>query len=95
MAAPEIALPPTTELFTQRQLAERHPHLLNYNRIVWGIRHRHTNGLTATGAVFESACGELLIHEPSFLRWFLGLAGRAKPRAGRRRPSAVATRQGE
>ena len=39
------------------------------------------NGLSA--AVFDSPCGELLIHEPSFLAWFLGLAGRAKPRAGR------------
>ena len=42
------------------------------------------NGLTA--AVFDSPCGELLIHEPSFLAWFLGLSGRAMPRAGRRAP---------
>ena len=34
-------------------------------------------------AVFDSPCGELLIHEPSFLAWFLGLSGRARPRAGR------------
>jgi hypothetical protein len=40
------------------------------------------NGLS--GAVFDSPCGELLIHEPSFLAWFLGLGGRAKPRAGRK-----------
>ena len=41
---------------------------------------------TAAGApdVFDSPCGELLIHEPSFLAWFLGLSGRAKPRAARR-----------
>jgi hypothetical protein len=85
------ALPPTTELFTQRQLAERHPHLLNYNRVAWAVRHRRANGLTGVGAVFESRCGGLLIHEPAFLTWFLGLAGRTKPRftrrlaAGRRR----------
>jgi hypothetical protein len=35
-------------------------------------------------AVFDSPCGELLIHDPSFLAWFLGLSGRAKRRAGRR-----------
>ena len=89
MAAPEIALPPTTELFTQRQLAERHPHLLNYNRIVWAVRQRRKNGLGTVGAVFDSPCGELLIREPAFLAWFLGLAGRAKPRTARRRTAAV------
>lgn len=40
------------------------------------------NGLSA--AVFDSPCGELLIHEPSFLAWLLGLSGRATPRATRR-----------
>ena len=35
--------------------------------------------------VYNSPGGELLIHEPSFLAWFLGLGGRARPRAGRRR----------
>lgn len=89
MSAVEIATPPTTELFTQRQLAERHPHLLNHNRIVWAVRHRRKNGLSTVGAVFDSPCGELLIHEPAFIRWFLGLAGRAKPRAPRRRAAAI------
>jgi len=84
MSAANTALPPTSELFTQRQLAERHSHLLNHNRIIWAVRNRADNGLKAAGAVFESPCGE-----PAFLRWFLGLSGRAKPRSPRR-PRAVA-----
>lgn len=82
-------LPPTTEVFSRRYFEKRHPDLLSEHRIAWAIRHRHTNGLMAAGAVFESPCGEILIHEPTFLRWFLGLAGRAKPRATRRRAAAV------
>lgn len=79
--------PPTAELFPARQLTPRHPHLLNEHRVAWALRNRRTNGLNAAHAVFESPCGELLIHEPAFLAWFLGLSGRAKPRAvrGRRR----------
>jgi hypothetical protein len=75
-------MPPTTELFTKAQLVARHPHLLNVNRLVWALRRRKTNGLLC--AVFDSPCGELLIHEPVFLSWFLGLRGRTKPRAARR-----------
>jgi uncharacterized membrane protein len=75
------ALPPTAELFTKAQLVARHPHLLSANRVVWALRHRATNGLSR--AVFDSPCGELLIHEPEFLAWLLGLGGRAKPRVGR------------
>jgi hypothetical protein len=75
-------MPPTAELFTKTQLAARHPHLLNTNRLVWALRCRGKNGLSC--AVFDSPCGELLIHEPAFLAWFLGLNGRAKPRAARR-----------
>ena len=75
-------LPPMAELFTKAQLVARHPHLLNVNRVTWALRRRATNGLST--AIFDSPCGELLIHEPSFLAWFLGLGGRAKPRAGRR-----------
>jgi len=77
------AVPPTAELFTKAQLATRHPHLLSANRLVWALRCRATNGLS--GAVFDSPCGELLIHEPAFLAWLLGLTGRSKPRAQRRR----------
>jgi hypothetical protein len=90
MTAVVDPLPPTTELFNQRQLAERHPHILNYNRIVWAVRHRHKNGLNTVGAVFDSPCGELLIHEPAFLAWFLGLTGRGKPRRPRTRSRAAA-----
>jgi hypothetical protein len=90
IAAPSI--PPMTELVTKAQLVARHPHLLSLNRVTWALRCRATNGLSA--AVFDSPCGELLIHEPSFLAWFLGLSGRGKPRAGRRggRPLRAATR---
>jgi hypothetical protein len=75
-------MPPTAELFTKSQLAARHPHLLSANRLVWALRRRAVNGLSS--AVFESPCGELLVHEPAFLTWFLGLGGRAKPRVARR-----------
>lgn len=79
---PMIAVPPTAELVTKAQLVARHSHLLSVNRVTWALRCRAVNGLSA--AVFDSPCGELLIHEPSFLVWFLGLSGRAKSRAGRR-----------
>jgi hypothetical protein len=80
-------LPPTSELFTRRQLIERHPHLLNESRIAWALRNRKRNGLAADGAVFDSPCGELLVREPAFLAWFLGLSGRSRPRTSRRRRS--------
>ncbi len=82
---PEISLPPTAELFDRRAFAERHPHLLNRNRIDWAVRNKKANGLEACGAVYRAASGQDLIHEPAFLAWFLGLTGRAKPRAARRR----------
>jgi hypothetical protein len=80
-AAPPF-VPPTTELVTKAQLVAKHRHLLSVNRVAWALRCRAVNGLS--DAIFDSPCGELLIHEPSFLAWFLGLTGRAKPRAGRR-----------
>ncbi len=83
------ALPPTSELYTGRQLAERHQHLLNAHRVAWALRNRDSNGLTKSRAVFESPCGTLLVHEPKFLEWFLGLAGQAKPRRLRTRKTAV------
>lgn len=82
MIVAPTSVPPTAELFTKTQLVARHPHLLSLNRVVWALRCRAVNGLSA--AVFDSPCGELLIHEPSFLAWFLGLSGRSKPRTGRR-----------
>lgn len=85
-------LPPTTELFPRRQLAERHPHLLNVNRLTWALRNRDRNGLKAAGAVFETPYGEILIREPAFLAWFLGLAGRSKPRRVRRATGRASTR---
>lgn len=76
-------LPPTNELFGQAQLVERHPSILNMSRVQWAVRNRDKNGLS--DAVFETKGNELYIHEPTFLRWFLGLAGRGKPRAARRK----------
>jgi hypothetical protein len=74
-------LPPMAELFSLKELSDRHPNLLPLNRVRWAARNRHRNGLTYTGALFESPCGEIIAHEPRFLRWLLGLSGRAKPRA--------------
>jgi hypothetical protein len=76
--------PPTSELFPARQLIARHAHLLNEHRVAWALRQRRRNGLAKAGAIYESPCGELLIHEPAFLEWFLGLNGRGKPRRLRR-----------
>jgi hypothetical protein len=76
-------VPPTSELFPQDQFIGRHPTILFKSRVQWAVRNRHKNGLA--DAVFESRGGELLIHEPTFLRWFLGLTSRAKPRAQRRK----------
>jgi hypothetical protein len=80
----ESALPPSSEVYPWRQLVGRHPNLLSEPRVQWALRNRRRNGLQAAHAVFDSPCGELLIHEPAFLTWFLGLAGRAKPRSTRR-----------
>jgi hypothetical protein len=84
MTPDDFGLPPTSELYNSRALVARHSHLLSLARVQWALRHRHTNGLGA--AVFETKAGELYIHEPAFLAWFLGLTGRNKPRVtGRKR----------
>ena len=84
-----LDIPPTSELFSKEGLVERHPNLLTYARVQWALRNRATNGLSSV--VYESKSGQLLIHEPQFLRWYLGLAGRSKPRASSvRRRSAGA-----
>ena len=76
-------LPPTSEIFTLRQIAERHPRLLPENRLRWAVRNRERNGLAAANAVYESPFGVLLLHEPALMVWILGLSGRSKPRAFR------------
>ncbi len=76
-------LPPTTELFSADDLVQRHPQILNQHRVQWALRHRKRNGLN--DAVFETRSGALLVHEPEFIRWYLGLCGRKKPRALRKR----------
>jgi hypothetical protein len=75
-------LPPTSELFPRHALVERHPNLLTEPRVQWALRNREKNGLS--DAVYESRSGALLINEPAFLRWYLQLSGRQKPRASRR-----------
>jgi len=77
-------IPPTSELFSKEAPIERHPNLLTYPRIQWALRNREINGLSS--AVYESKSGQLLVHEPEFLRWYLGLTGRSKPRASRFSP---------
>ena len=76
-------IPPPTEIFTAVEISKRHPGLLPRNRVQWAGRNRDKNGLSESGAVFESPCGELLFHEPTLIRWVLGLTGRRKPRAPR------------
>jgi hypothetical protein len=83
-------IPPTCELFSKEALVERHPNLLTYPRIQWALRNRATNGLSSV--VYESRSGQLLIHEPKFLRWYLGLTGRSKPRASRIRRRSMGAR---
>jgi hypothetical protein len=82
-------LPSTAQLFGLRDLAARHPNLLTESRLRWAIRNRRANGLDAAGVVFETKGGELVVNEPSFLRWWLGLSGRHSPRASRRRRRAA------
>ena len=79
--ASQLAVPPTSELFSKEALVERHPNLLTFPRIQWALRNRATNGLSSV--VYESKSRQLLVHEPEFLRWYLGLRGRSKPRASR------------
>ena len=74
-------IPRTSELFSKEALVERHPNLLTQPRMQWALRNRATNGLSSV--VYESKSGQLLVHEPAFLRWYLGLTGRSKPRASR------------
>lgn len=83
MSAP--ALPPSTELYVLRDFVARHPHLLSEARVRWAVRNREENGLAAARGVYASASGDLVIHEPVFLAWWLGLSGRHRPRATRRR----------
>jgi hypothetical protein len=84
-----LPIPPTSEIFSKEAMVERHPNLLTPARLQWALRNRACNGLSS--AVYESKSGQLLVHEPEFLRWYLGLSGRAKPRAGRRFDSRVAS----
>lgn len=78
-------IPNTAELFGLRDLAARHPNLLSEARLKWAIRNRNANGLDAARIVFETKGGELVVHEPAFLQWWLGLSGRHTPRAQRRK----------
>lgn len=74
----------TEHLFSKQDFVARHPNLLTLSRVNWALRHRRDNGLDGVRGVYESLSGVLLIDEPAFLRWWLGLEGRAKPRSGPR-----------
>jgi hypothetical protein len=87
---PRADVPPTSELFSKDALVERHPNLLTYPRVQWALRNRARNGLCSV--VYESKSGQLLVHEPEFLRWYLGLTGRSKPRATRLLPRSTGPR---
>jgi hypothetical protein len=78
---PQLDIPPTSELFSKEALVERRPNLLTHPRIQWALRNRARNGVSSV--VYESKSGQLLVDEPAFLRWYLGLTGRSKPRASR------------
>lgn len=86
-------IPPTSELFSKEALVERHPNLLTHPRVQWALRNRARNGLSSV--VYESKSGKLLVHEPEFLRWYLGLTGRSKPRASRIPRRGMASRSPE
>ena len=81
--------PTPTEIFSLKELAERHPRLLPYSRLRWMARNRAHNGLLTSGAAFESPTGEILFSEPKTIEWLLGLAGRAKPRKTRNNRKAA------
>jgi len=83
-----ISIPPTNQLFPIKEMASRHPNILNEARIRWAARNRFKNGAAST--FFSCRGGELFVHEPKFLEWFLGLSGQAKPRKSRRRKQATA-----
>ena len=78
-------LPPTSELLSVQDLAVKHAPLLTVSRLKWALRNRTNNGLVQLNAVYESKSGLLLIWEPKFLAWFLGLEGRHRPRSQRRK----------
>jgi len=90
---PHFDLPPTSELCSKVALVERHPNLLTHCRVQWALRNRATNGLASV--VYETRSGQLLVHEPEFLRWYLGLTGRSKPRASRTRPRSAESYRGQ
>jgi len=87
-------LPPASEIFSLKALAERNPALLPENRLRWMARNRTRNGLQAAGAIYDSPAGELLFHEPTTIAWLLGLTGRAKPGSAGRAMSSERKRAG-
>jgi hypothetical protein len=76
---PRLDIRPTSELFSKEALVGRRPKLLTYPRAQWALRNRVRNGLSP--AAYESKSGQLLVREPEFLRWYIGLTGRSKPGA--------------
>lgn len=83
----ERQVPPSSELFAWREMPRRHPTLFNEHRIKWAMRNRKANGLEDAGVIYETQAGEIFLHEPGFIGWFLGLQGKNKPRASASRRS--------
>lgn len=75
-------IPPTEEIVNRQELVRRHPTILTEASVQWALRKRATNGLAS--AVYEARSGALLIHEPTFINWFLEPKGRREPRTQQR-----------
>jgi hypothetical protein len=74
-------IPPTEEIVSRQELVRRHPTILTKASVQWALRKRATNGLWR--AVYEARNGALLIHEPTFINWFLEPKGHHELRARR------------
>jgi hypothetical protein len=66
---PRLDIPPTSELSLRKRWLGGFTILLTYPRVQWALRNRARNGLSSL--VFESKLGQLLVHEPEFLRWYV------------------------
>lgn len=66
------------EFFLLKAFTDRHPqHVASLGALRWHCARRDENGMAACGAVIETATGRLLIHEPSFFRWYFGIDRKA------------------
>jgi hypothetical protein len=78
----KLPIPPTKEIVSHQELVRRHPTILTKASVQWALRKRGTNGLGS--AVYEARSGALLVHEPTFIHWFLKSKGHCALRAQQR-----------